>query len=327
MRLRLLLLKLMILQHYRVSLNRGHGSGMLLRLIMVLADELLDAQLFRRSHGAAGRPTPLLLELIFVGPRKRATRRRPLRRPHILVLTRNGTAIRREGEFVIVFAAGAVAAHVNKHVVADVGSGRQPMIVDAGSQCCTLSSAASAAVGTGESALHRVLIQLDHLVVEFRFLVPLILRANFMLQTLSRSSLSAEDEDDDDEDDDGDADAKADDGDQFRTRQRIVFAGNFACRLLGEGGRGSGGSRGRGMVTRADLRVRFVAVEATVAEVALALVIAGLVGAFAVNAGLTFRAFVDVRLAFFAGVTVRTLALEVAAGNLHARAAVGAGHQ
>ena len=94
------------------------------------------------------------------------------------------------------------------------------MIVDAGSQRRSFGAASAATSNAGrKTALHRVLIQLDHLVVEFRFLVPLVLRADFALLSLSHSPLSTEDEDDDDENDDGDADAQADDGDQLGSRQ------------------------------------------------------------------------------------------------------------
>ena len=95
-----------------------------MRLLMIFADEMLDAQLLCRRHRVSRRPTSLLLlllQLIFVGPRERAASGCSLRRADVIILAASDNAtIGRESPLVIVFAARAVETHFHKNVIADV---------------------------------------------------------------------------------------------------------------------------------------------------------------------------------------------------------------
>ena len=336
------LLILLIFQQTRVSLDAGHNSRMLLlllllrRLLLIFTDEMLDAQLLGRGHRAAGRAASLLLllQLVFVGPLQRAAGGRALRRPRILVLTRNGAAMGRKGALVIVFATAgaAIAVGVHEHVVANIRRRRQAMMIHRHAiqrhriavvaPAATIPSTTTTTTTQGVAAFHGVLTQLHHLVIEFRLLIPLILRPHFALLPLPRAALATEDEDDDDENDDGHADPETHDGDQFRRRQGVVIqgVGRTGFRRAGQGG-GRGGGYGA-----VDSRVRLVAVGPRVTGGTGAEIVAVFVGAGAVDAGATDGAFVHVFLAFVARVAVRAFAL-VPAGDFHASPAVGARHQ
>ena len=307
---------------------------------MIFADEMLDAQLLCRRHRVSRRSTSLLLllllQLIFVGPRERAASGCSLRRADVIILAASDNAtIGRESPLVIVFAARAVETHFHKNIIADVGGRRQSMISDAATAAsaierhsigaAAIAAAVAASTAHGVTTLHRVLTQLDHLVVELCLFVAFILRPHRVHLSFSRASLPTEDEDDDDENDESDDDAETDYGHQLRGCQRIVVvAGVGSARRWDFGS--IDGRRGNGSRGHADVVVILFAIESAVAGIARALVETLHVGARAMHAGISLGAFVDVHVTFFSRESFGAFAFE-AAGDVDAGAAVGARHQ